>query len=331
MKKSSGNRYYSGPVSNNFDGKRFFLAGENPPQSAISLFKWLISGKREKWPKSVDNVGAPPPRDIVTTNECMVTFIGHATVLIQLCGINILTDPFLSSRASPVQFAGPKRARSPGIALEDLPKIDYVLLSHNHFDHLDLASLKRLHAHCEPTIITPLGNAAIINKTGCDHTIIEGDWGTSVSLNNEIKVTLTPASHWSKRTLRDRNMALWCAFLLQTPLGPIYFAGDTGYGSGGHFRAIYQEFGAPRIAFLPIGAYEPRWFMKDMHMNPDDAVKAHIDLTAHQSVAFHHGTVQLTDEAMGAPVEDLQVALEKHSVKPDDFIVLGCGESKKFG
>lgn len=330
MAKTITNPYYQGPPSDHFDGVRFFLPQPAEPRGLRDILKWQFSGNKQKWPKRVENRLHPQPAPRHNAGDFSVTFIGHATVLLQICGLNIITDPLFSKRTSPLTFAGPKRVRPPGIALEDLPPIDFVLLSHNHYDHLDLAALKQLHERFEPVIITPLGNGTIIAKTGAPHQIAEADWGDAIALNDDLKVTLTPALHWSKRTFNDRNMALWCAFLLQTPFGPLYFAGDTGYGNGSHFRAINDQYGPIRLSLLPIGAYEPRWFMKAQHMNPDEAIKAHLDLNSKQSIAIHHGTIQLTDEAMDTPLNDLTSALEDNAVDPERFHVLECGQSKRY-
>ncbi len=330
MANKNTNPYYQGPPSDHFDGTRFFLPRHTRSNGFSGFLKWKFSGKKQKWPKNIENRHHAGPPQRHDAGDFSATFIGHATVLLQIDGLNIITDPLFSDRTSPVTYAGPKRVRAPGIALDSLPPIDYVLLSHNHYDHLDLVALNQLHDRFEPVIITPLGNGTIITKSGLPHQIAEADWGDTIMLKDDVKVTLTPALHWSKRTFRDRNMALWCAFLLQTPFGPIYFAGDTGYGNGDHFRAIRQEFGPPRLSFLPIGAYEPRWFMKGQHMNPNDAVKAHLDLESHQSIAIHHGTIQLTDEAVEAPLEDLATALEHNGVDPERFHVLECGQSRKY-
>ncbi len=330
MAKPKKNPYYQGPISDHFDGTQFFLPDDLPPKGLKDLLKWQFGRQKKKWPKKIATKYHASPSNRRNSGDFSVTFIGHATILIQVGGINILTDPFFSDRASPFQFAGPKRAHPPGININALPPIDFILLSHNHYDHLDLAALKDLHDKSEPLIITPLGNGAIINKTGHKHQIVEADWHDTINLTQEVKVTLTPARHWSKRTIKDHNMALWCAFLIQTPFGPIYFSGDTGYGDGAHFRAIHQQFGPPKLSFLPIGAYEPRWFMKDQHMNPNDAVKAHLDLKSQHSIAFHHGTIQLTDEAIDQPIIDLSSALKNNAVDPSRFSVLECGQSKKF-
>lgn len=319
------NPYYNGPKSDHFDGVRFFLPNHTVANCTSDLVKWQTSGKRQRWPKWVENRSQPAPAHKV--DDLSATFIGHATVLLQVNGLNILTDPFLSSRTSPFQFAGPKRVRSPGIVLEDLPPIDVILVSHNHYDHMDLPALRKLYDLHGPRIITPLGNAPIISKARRPFEITESDWGDKVALSKDIDVTLTPAMHWSKRTPFDRNMALWGAFVIETSNGPIYFAADTGYDRGGHFRDVRAQFGEPRLALLPIGAYEPRWFMTPQHMNPEEAVLAHNDLGAHRSLAIHHSTVQLTDEAIDQPAIDHAEAADQHGVATDHFRVLETGES----
>lgn len=319
------NPYYNGPKSDHFDGVRFFLPNHKSTNCTSDFVKWQTSGSRQRWPKWVEDTPKPAPARKV--DDLSATFIGHATVLLQVNGLNILTDPFLSSRTSPVQFAGPKRVRSPGIVLEDLPPIDVILVSHNHYDHMDLPALRKLHDLNGPRIITPLGNAPIINRARRPFSITEADWGDKVALSKDLDVTLTPAMHWSKRTPFDRNMALWGAFVIETPNGPVYFAADTGYGSGQHFRDVRAQFGEPRLALLPIGAYEPRWFMSAQHMNPEEAVHAHNDLGARHSLAIHHSTVQLTDEAIDQPAIDHAQAIDQHGVSTDHFRVLETGES----
>ena len=321
------NPYYQGPTSDHFDGVHFFLPRHQVKNCTSDFLKWQSSGKRKSWPKRLDNPPQPAPPAQVDGSDLSATFIGHATVLLQMGGLNILTDPFLSSRTSPVQFLGPKRVRDPGILIEDLPSIDVILVSHNHYDHMDLPALRRLHDLYGARIITPLGNGAIINKARRPFDITEGDWGDSFTLNDVISVTLTPAMHWSKRTPFDRNMALWCAFVLHSPDGPVYFAADTGFRDGSHFSNLQAQFGPPRLALLPIGAYEPRWFMAAQHMNPDDAVRAHQLTGAKHSIGIHHGTVQLTDEAIDQPLIDHAEALDTHGVDPTSFRTLEPGES----
>jgi len=325
------NRYYDGPPSDHFDGERFFLPGHHTVRTYGDMLKWQLDGNRQRWPAQVANGSYPPPPRRVEGKGLVATFIGQATVLIQAGGLNILTDPFFSDRASPVQWIGPRRVRAPGIALKNLPPIDAVLLSHNHYDHLDLAALAALHDAHRPRIVTPLGNGAILKRARRPFNVAERDWGETHVLGDGVRVHLTPALHWSKRTPFDRNHALWAAFVMETPAGMIYFAADTGYGTGAHFREVQRRFGRPRLALLPIGAYEPRWFMQPQHMNPADAAAAHEDLGAMASIAIHFGTVQLTDEAIDAPVVALRHALDQRGIAHEDFRVLGFGESWRLG
>lgn len=325
------NRYYHGPPSDHFDGECFFLPGRHSVRTFGDILKWQFDGKRQRWPAQVSNGSYPPPPHRVEGDGLVATFIGQATVLIQAGGLNIITDPFFSDRASPFAWIGPRRVRAPGLALKDLPPIDVVLLSHNHYDHMDLPALAALHDAFRPVIVTPLGNSAIIRRARRSFTLVERDWGEALALGDHVKVHLAPALHWSKRTPFDRNHALWSAFVLETPAGLVYFAADTGYGDGAHFRQVQERFGRPRLALLPIGAYEPRWFMKPQHMNPAEAAAAHLDLGALASIGIHHGTVQLTDEAIGAPITALNQALDARGIARADFRVLGFGESWQLG
>ena len=194
--------------------------------------------------------------------------MGHATLLIQTAGMNILLDPVWSERVSPVTFAGPKRVNDPGIAFDKLPPIDVVLLSHNHYDHLDLPTLSRLAAAHPLRVVTPLGNDTILRAHIPGIRADAFDWGDRVALSPQLAVTLAPMRHWSARQVFDRNKALWAAFVIETPAGRIYHVADSGYGEGHHFRTARDTYGPFRLAILPIGAYEPRWFMNDQHMNP---------------------------------------------------------------
>jgi L-ascorbate metabolism protein UlaG (beta-lactamase superfamily) len=304
---------------------RFIVEGHRNEAGLVDILKWQLNGSRQKWPRSIENkLHAPPPKR-VHGSDLSVTWIGHSTVLIQTAGLNIITDPFFSGRASPFQFLGPKRIREPGIAIKDLPPIDLILLSHNHFDHLDapaLAALKNTH---EPKLITTLNNGRYVKNYPCT----ELDWRESFEFG-EVRITLMPALHWSKRSVSDTNKALWGAFVIESAGGVIYFAADTGYGTGQTFREVKSKFGAPRLSLLPIGAYEPRWFMKPQHMNPAEAVQAHLDLGSAKSLAIHHGTVQLTDEAVDAPIAALSDALAFHEIKKADFIVSEIGQSVRI-
>ena len=306
-------------------GRRFVIDGHRGEASFRDMMQWQLSGKRANWPSRIANAPQPPPPRRVEGDDIGLTWIGHSTVLVQAAGLNILTDPFLSQRASPMQWAGPKRVRPPGLGIENFPPIDVVLVSHNHYDHMDLPALRRIARDHRPHVVTPLGNARHIRKAGRHLEIDELDWGGSIR-HGGIGFTLTPTLHWSKRGLFDTNRDLWGAFVIQTGAGMIYFAGDTGYGEGQTFRDVRAEFGPPRVSLLPIGAYEPRWFMRPHHMNPDEAVAAHLELGSRTSLAIHHGTVQLTDEAVDAPARALAGALALRGVDEASFLVPEVGE-----
>jgi len=239
-------------------------------------------------------------------------------------GVNLLTDPVYARRASPVPFAGPRRARAPGIRFEDLPAISCVLLSHNHYDHCDLATLRALDRRFHLPLVTPLGNGRLLQSAGI-RRIEEIDWWETAH-TAPLPITLTPAQHFSARHMFDRNRALWGGFLIDAGEGRrILFAGDTGYGP--HFREIAARLSPIDLALLPIGAYEPRWFMKDIHMNPAEAVQAHLDLGARQSIAMHFGTFQLTPEGIDEPPRELATALQERAVPAAWFRTVQVGES----
>ena len=227
--------------------------------------------------------------------------VGHSTLLIQTAGLNILTDPVWSPRVSPLSFAGPKRVNPPGIAFSQLPPIDLVLVSHNHYDHLDLATLTRLKARHDPLVLTPLGNDAIIDGAVPGMRLSAHDWGDRVDIGNDVAIHVEPVHHWSARGARDRRMALWAGFVIETPAGKIYFAGDTGFHGGTNYRLMAEKHGGFRLAILPIGAYEPRWFMAPQHQNPEEAVQGMKLCNAAYAAGCHWGTFQLTDEPIDEP------------------------------
>jgi L-ascorbate metabolism protein UlaG (beta-lactamase superfamily) len=319
---------YDGPISDHFDGKQFFDPDGVPPKSLREVLRWQFGRDRQRraWPEWVPSPHAdtPPPR--VDGGKVRLSFVGHVSWLIQTSGLNILVDPVWSERASPVRFAGPKRRNDPGIAFDALPQIDVALVSHGHYDHLDLATLSKLAGKHAPRVITPLGNDVAMRRANAAIKAEAFDWHDRVELGGGIAVTLVPTRHWTARGLFDRNRALWASFVVETPAGKIYIVCDSGYGEGRHFRRVAEAHGPLRLAILPIGAYEPRWFMKDQHMNPADAVKALADCGAEQALAHHHGTFQLTDEPIDAPVAELHAALDEAEIPRERFVALKPGQ-----
>ena len=321
-------KVYDGPVSDHFDGTKFFDPDGVPPRSLAEVLRWQFGSDRQRvdWPEWAPSPHADIPPARVSGDKVRLSFVGHASWLIQTSGLNILIDPVWSMRASPVSFAGPKRHNDPGIAFDALPPIDIVLVSHGHYDHLDLATLSKFAAKFAPRVITPLGNDLTMRSADAAIKAEAFDWHDRVELGSGIAVTLVPTRHWTARGLFDRNKALWASFVLETPAGKIYVVCDSGYGEGTHFRKVAEKHGPLRLAILPIGAYEPRWFMKDQHMNPADAVKALADCGAQQVLANHYGTFQLTDEAIDAPVTALGEALDEAKVARDRFVALKPGQ-----
>lgn len=267
-----------------------------------------------------------------------ITWIGHATALAQFSGLNILVDPVFSERASPLRFYGPRRAQAPGIALTQLPRIDLVLISHNHYDHLDQASVLALQGQTggPPLFVVPLGIQRWLAEVGITR-VIELDWWDAHRLpgaRGEVEIVLTPAQHWSGRGLTDRLATLWGGFAVFAPDFHLFYSGDTGYSPD--FAEIQGRF-APRqtrggfdLALLPIGAYEPRWFMREQHVNPEEAVQIHLDLAAKRSMGIHWGTFNLTDEALDEAPQALDRARAARGIARDDFFVLAIGETRRL-
>lgn len=307
------------PVSDHYDGKVFFNPNEHHMHTLWDILKWKLTADAAEWPQSVANKDYPLPM-VSAEQRSVVTFINHATFLIQLKDLNILTDPIFSKRASPMTFMGPKRIREPGIQLEMLPKIDVVIISHNHYDHLDLEALKQLDAKFHPLMLVPLGDEKLLKEAGIQN-VREMDWWHEQEIR-EHKIVFTPSQHWSARGLFDKCESLWGSYFILSPDFKLYFGGDSGYGP--HFGNIRLRLGAPDVSLLPIGAYAPRYFMKYHHMEPEEAVKAHADLNSNLSIGMHFGTFQLTDESLDEPVERLKKTGE------NSFITLDQGESKTF-
>lgn len=313
------------PPSDHFDGERFSNLDRTKTvkKGLLDVLKWRFSRRpMGHWPKRAGNEFQPDLPRSLGERELAVTGINHATDLLQFSGLNVLTDPVFSERASPVEWIGPRRVRPPGIAFDALPRVDVVLVSHNHYDHMDLRTLRRLFLRDRPRFIVPLGNARTLEGAGIEG-IVELDWWRESKIGDETTATLVPVQHWSGRSLWDRRRALWGGFFLKR--GPVsaVFAGDTGYGA--HFKLIRERLGAPDLSLLPIGAYEPRWFMKDQHINPEEAVRAHLDLGSRLSAGMHFGTFRLTDEGIDDPVTALAAARRAHGLAEAAFPALHNG------
>jgi L-ascorbate metabolism protein UlaG (beta-lactamase superfamily) len=297
-------------------------------RSRAELARWMIGrrwrGTRAKWPAWAPSPYADRPPARVEGAAWRISYVGHASWLVQTGGVNLLLDPVWSRRASPFRGIGPKRVNDPGIPFADLPPIDVVLVSHAHYDHLDVATLSRLAAAHRPRVITPLGNDTIMRNHDPSIAAEAYDWDERIAIGDGIAVTLVPTHHWSARNLSDRNMSLWASFVIEAPGGRIYFVADSGYGA--YFRRIGERHGPFKLAILPIGAYEPRWFMRAQHMNPAEAVQALLDCAAETALASHYGTFQLTDEAIDAPLVALAEALAAGSMPAERFRALRPGQ-----
>jgi len=332
--------YYRGPVSGHFDGARFFnpaaapAAGTNPQR----YLNRLIRDERDAWPAQVPVRPTVPPRE-VEGEAMLVTWIGHATVLVQTNGLNILTDPIWSERASPFSFVGPRRVRAPGVRFEDLPRIDLVLVSHNHYDHMDLPTLRRLWDRDRPLIVTSLGNDTILRAAGIGSRAF--DWGQSLAVpcrhppHGDVRnrslawpcgVTVLRNHHWGSRWGTDRNRALWSAFSVRVPGGNIFFAGDSGWGDGSWVREAAAH-GPYRLAIIPIGAYLPRDVMHNSHVGPDEALRIFEILNPVRALGMHWGTFQLAFDGIDDPPRTLAALTRRRGLDPGRFRTTEAGRS----
>ena len=316
--------YYRGPASDHFDGARFFDPDPAAPGGARrDFFRRWASAERPVWPYLVPVVQTVPPRR-VEGDAMRVTWIGHSTVLVQTAGINILTDPIWSERASPFSFVGPRRVRAPGVRFADLPHIDLVLVSHDHYDHMDLPTLKRLWDRDRPLIVTSLGNDTILAGRGI--RAVARDWGQSVAVRPGVEVIVERVHHWSSRWGTDRNRALWSGFTVLTPVGRIFFAGDTGWGDGSWVRDAARH-GPYRLALIPIGAYAPREVMRSNHVDPDEAARVFEILNPVRALAVHWGTFQLGFEPIDAAPRRLAAAERARGIAPGRFVATEPGRA----
>jgi L-ascorbate metabolism protein UlaG (beta-lactamase superfamily) len=310
--------------TDHFDGTRFFNPIGAAAQPFTAVPRMLVE-PRAKWPARVEVQPQRPPA--LDGAAAAITFIGHSTFLIQTAAGNILTDPMYSQRAGPLNLLGPRRVRQPAVRFDDLPPISTVLLSHNHYDHCDRPTLRRLARRFDPIVVTPLGNGALVRSAGI-RRVEELDWWQDAT-TSPLPIALTPARHFSARTPFDRNRALWGGFVVVVGGRRIFFAGDSAYAR--LFGDVRRRLGAIDLALLPIGAYEPRWFMQAVHMNPAEAVQAHLDLDAAESIGMHFGTFQLTTEGIDEPQRALAEACREKNVPSSRFRTLPFGESVRIG
>ncbi len=317
---------WRGTPSDHFDGQRFFNPRGPTGNTRENFRRWRDTRTPRPWPAAVANHAVPRLSPAPGEPLARVTFVNHCTYLIQLDGCTLLTDPLWSERASPVSFAGPRRVRPPGVAWDALPRVDAVLVSHNHYDHLDLPTLRALRARFAPRFITGLGNGAFLRAHGFK-AVEELDWWQSASDPSGLgaRVTFTPAQHWSARGLTERNTTLWGGFFVETRRERVYFAGDTGHTPD--FADIRARLGAPDLALLPIGAYEPRWFMKPSHMDAADAVRAHGELGARRSLGMHFDAFAMADEGFGDAEKELAAARAAAGLADSAFVAPATGET----
>jgi L-ascorbate metabolism protein UlaG (beta-lactamase superfamily) len=305
-----------------FDGKRYYNPNAPQARGFLDVLRWKLTSRATPSPKFLFDVEPSVPPSRVEGDDLRTTLVNHSTLLLQQSVIHILTDPIWSERASPFSWIGPQRRRIPGVRREDLPRIDVVLISHNHYDHLDLPTLRWLAARGQAVFVAPLGVAQFLRSERIE-PVHELDWG-EVRMFGATTIQCVPAMHFSARGILDRNKTLWCGYVIQSLNRTVYFAGDTGFGD--HFSLIRKRFGSPCLSLLPVGAYEPRWFMSPVHMAPEEAVKAHQILGSSVSIAIHHGTFQLADDGLDAAREQLSTSL-----RPDSFVILKNGESISIG
>jgi len=314
------------PISDHCNGHVFFNPKRPKVRGFTDVLRWKLSSTPAAWPESVP-ITSRRPEPLPGSGTLVAHWINHATFLLQTTAGTVLTDPVFSERVSPVSWAGPRRVHAPGIAFADLPRIDVVILSHDHYDHCDLATLERLNTAHAPLAVTLLGNGPLLRSAGfAPERIVELDWWGQHTTAAGLAIRATPARHWSNRAIGPRNGRLWGGFFLKAGERTAHFVGDTGYDDE-MFVNIRRRCGAPDLAMIPIGAYEPRWFMADQHCNPAEAVRIHVELGAKQSIGMHWGTFQLTDESREAPVAALAAALTTAKLARASFRAVDPGGS----
>jgi L-ascorbate metabolism protein UlaG (beta-lactamase superfamily) len=309
---------FKGTVAENFNGRQFVNPGGVKAQGIAAVWKWMRNRNRGPWQARTQLHDVPKPNRRVDAGP-RITFINHSTFLIQVDGLNILTDPVWSNRVSPVSWAGPKRMSPPGIAFDELPPVHLVLLSHNHYDHMDVPTLHKLRAAHDPAILTTLGNKAFLERKGF-RKVTELNWWDESILTEDLRVHCTPAQHFSGRGLFDRDRSLWGGFVLKSSGGrTLYYAGDSGYGD--FFREIGHRLGPMDVSIIPIGAFRPRWFMSPIHIGPEEALRVHQDIRSALSIGCHFGTFPLADDGMDEPGTLLRKLMDESGMDPKEFVV----------
>lgn len=318
---------YKGPKSDHYDGEEFHNLEPTDVKGFGEVIKWQLNRNQGYWPDQILKVETSVPLENIDESKARVTFINHASLLIQSGEINILTDPIWSQRASPFSFAGPERKQEPGIKFRDLPAIHVVIISHNHYDHLDISTLQQLQQAHDPLFIVPLGVDLLLKEHQVNN-VLALDWFDKRVMDKAV-IHALPVKHFSGRGLGDTNQTLWAGYMIEVGDFRILFGGDTGYGE--FWKLIQERFEPIDLAILPIGAYKPEWFMEPIHMSPEEAVRAHIDLKASQSIGMHFGTFPMADDGIDQPVDDLHKALDQHGVAKENFKVLQQGEWMEIG
>jgi L-ascorbate metabolism protein UlaG (beta-lactamase superfamily) len=325
LDRSVRSKGWKGPVTDHFDGVRFHNIGGGSvtPRPRNAFLKWIMNRPPNKWQRRENPVSAKPAERVMG-KDLVITMVGHASLLIQTEGLNIITDPIWSKRASPISFLGPARYRDPGVLFDDLPPIDIVLISHDHYDHMDIATLRRIAERFGARILVGLGNKEYLKDRGVTG-VTEIDWWERQVLKEGVMISSVPAQHFSSRALSDRNKTLWAGYVIETPNGSMYFAGDTGYGP--FIPEIAKRYTKFRVAMIPIGAFKPKFFMGPVHVSPDEAFRMAGDLSAEVMIPMHYGTFHLADDGQDEPLEKLDEAIKEGTVKGVVVKVIECGET----
>jgi L-ascorbate metabolism protein UlaG (beta-lactamase superfamily) len=314
-------------VSDHCDGTRFFNVYDRTMRGMRDVWRWRRQAVPVAWPTEVHDPRQPLPPARVDEGQIAVSFIGHATFLVRVGSLGVLTDPVFTSHAGPLGRFGPRRVRPPAFAIDQLPDVRVVLVSHNHYDHLQPKSLRALEQRFAPQFVTGLGLSAYLKRLGLNR-VIELDWWQRTEDAAGTRITYVPAQHFSRRGLRDTNRSLWGGFVIERRDRSVYYAADSAYCP--HFAEIGRRFPSLDVALMPIGAYEPRWFMNIVHVNPEESVRALHEVGAKHAVAMHFGSFQLTDEGIDEPVEALNRELAKPENSGLDFRVPAHGETLMF-